>query len=181
MQKYCFFNSENSLHHLYQMPILAIYIIHAVPDSKVHGANMGPIWADRAQVGPMLAPWTLLSGVLFTIGHKTTYSSSLDRSYMKLLRAIWGIGRTRGNLLPWKLHIQALAESSYFVTVFFYWRFDVHIWITMCYRFIITSQICMFINMYQNIIWAFKLYAEKSLVNSWHMSCRTKKNISGKF
>ena len=60
-----------------------------IPDSKVHGANMGPIWgrqdpggphagpmnfakvhgatwgpsgADRTQVGPMLAPWTLLSG-----------------------------------------------------------------------------------------------------------------------
>ena len=32
------------------------------PDSKVHGANMGPIWGR--QVGPMLAPWTLLSGKL---------------------------------------------------------------------------------------------------------------------
>ena len=30
----------------------------AYPDSKVHGANMGPI------VGPMLAPWTLLSGYI---------------------------------------------------------------------------------------------------------------------
>ena len=29
------------------------------PDSKVHGANMGPC---RPQTGPMLAPWTLLSG-----------------------------------------------------------------------------------------------------------------------
>ena len=28
-------------------------------DSNLHGANMGPIWG---QVGPMLAPWTLLSG-----------------------------------------------------------------------------------------------------------------------
>ena len=28
-------------------------------ESKVHGANMGP---NRTQVGPMLAPWTLLSG-----------------------------------------------------------------------------------------------------------------------
>ena len=28
-------------------------------DSKVHGGNMGPIWGQ--QVGPMLAPWTLLS------------------------------------------------------------------------------------------------------------------------
>ena len=32
------------------------------PDNKVHGANMGHIWADRTQVGPMLTPWTLLSG-----------------------------------------------------------------------------------------------------------------------
>ena len=32
------------------------------PDSKVHGANMGPSWADRTQVGPMLALWTLPSG-----------------------------------------------------------------------------------------------------------------------
>ena len=29
------------------------------PDSKVQGVNMGPTWA---QMGPMLAPWTFLSG-----------------------------------------------------------------------------------------------------------------------
>ena len=37
------------------------------PDSKVHGANMGPTWvigSCRPQTGPMLAPWTLLSGKL---------------------------------------------------------------------------------------------------------------------
>ena len=32
------------------------------PDSKVHGANMGPPGDDRTQVGPMLAPWALLAG-----------------------------------------------------------------------------------------------------------------------
>ena len=32
------------------------------PDSKIHGANMGPIWVDRTQVGPMLVPWTLPYG-----------------------------------------------------------------------------------------------------------------------
>ena len=30
--------------------------------SKVHGANMGPTWVLSAQMGPMLAPWTLQSG-----------------------------------------------------------------------------------------------------------------------
>ena len=35
---------------------------NTTPDSKVRGADMGPSGADRTQVGPMLAPWTLLSG-----------------------------------------------------------------------------------------------------------------------
>ena len=35
----------------------ALQLLH--PDSKVHGANMGPC---RPQMDPMLAPWTLLSG-----------------------------------------------------------------------------------------------------------------------
>ena len=34
-----------------------------IPDSKFHGANMGPSGAERTQVGPMLVPWTLLSGI----------------------------------------------------------------------------------------------------------------------
>ena len=33
---------------------------HRFPDSKVHGAKMGPCWP---QMGPMLAPWILLSGL----------------------------------------------------------------------------------------------------------------------
>ena len=33
------------------------------PDSKVYGSYMGPYGADRTQVGPMLARWTLLSGL----------------------------------------------------------------------------------------------------------------------
>ena len=39
-------------------------LVHTIPcpDSKVHEANWGPSEADRTQVGPMLAPWTLLSG-----------------------------------------------------------------------------------------------------------------------
>ena len=36
------------------------------PDSKVHGANMGPIWDGQDPGGgPMLAPGTLLSGEEF--------------------------------------------------------------------------------------------------------------------
>ena len=38
------------------------------PDSMVYGAYMGPTWADRTQVGPRWATWTLLYGTpLFRI------------------------------------------------------------------------------------------------------------------
>ena len=50
------------------------------PDSKVHGANMGPIWgpsgADRTQVGPMLAPWAFLSGYVMHIHYRQKYGIS---------------------------------------------------------------------------------------------------------
>ena len=39
----------------------------AYPDSKVYGANTGPTWVQLAPDGPMLAPWTLLSGYLSCI------------------------------------------------------------------------------------------------------------------
>ena len=39
--------------------------LEAFPDSKDHGANMGPIWGRQDPAGPMLAPWTLLSGLPF--------------------------------------------------------------------------------------------------------------------
>ena len=45
--------------------LYVLYCKHSTPDNKVHGANMGPIWADRTQMGPMLAPSTLLSGTCY--------------------------------------------------------------------------------------------------------------------
>ena len=40
--------------------------INVIPDSKVHGANMGPIWGRRDPVGSNVGPWTLLSEILYT-------------------------------------------------------------------------------------------------------------------
>ena len=34
---------------------------HTYPDSKVNGANMGPIWGRQEPGGPHVGPWTLLS------------------------------------------------------------------------------------------------------------------------
>ena len=60
----------NALYHVQQQFSVhlreKVYIVWSnggmYPNSKVHGANMGPSGADRIQVGPMLAPWTSLSG-----------------------------------------------------------------------------------------------------------------------
>ena len=38
--------------------------MQAIQDRKVHGSNMGPSGSCWPQMGPMLAPWTLLSEVL---------------------------------------------------------------------------------------------------------------------
>ena len=50
---------------------------------------MGPTWgasgADRTQVGPMLAPWILLSGYLHVNGLLSTVSS-----YTYLVNRVWG-------------------------------------------------------------------------------------------
>ena len=37
-------------------------LLDTYPDSKVHGAIMGPTWVLSAPDGPMLATWILLSG-----------------------------------------------------------------------------------------------------------------------
>ena len=55
-----------------------------LPDSKVPGPTWGPSGADRTQVGPMLAPWTLLSGLLTvaplgSILHTSKYLAYLGR------------------------------------------------------------------------------------------------------
>ena len=43
---------------------IVLRLCKVIPDSKVHGANMGPTWVLSAPGGPMLSPWTLLSGIL---------------------------------------------------------------------------------------------------------------------
>ena len=58
---------QNNWKQIVQKSILLVQIfLGNYPDSKVHGAIMGPTWGPpgscRPQMGPMMAPWTLLSG-----------------------------------------------------------------------------------------------------------------------
>ena len=48
--------------------------ITSTPDSKVHGPTWGPPGSWWPQIGPMLAPWTLLSGIWFIVWHIDTYT-----------------------------------------------------------------------------------------------------------
>ena len=48
--------------------------VRSYPDNKVHEANMGPIWGRQNPGGPMLAPWTLLSGNHDLFSEKLDYN-----------------------------------------------------------------------------------------------------------
>ena len=48
------------------------------PDSKVHGAYMGPPGDNRTQVSPMLTPWTLLWRTSLENYYTTTWESLFD-------------------------------------------------------------------------------------------------------
>ena len=76
---------------------------------------MGPTWgqsgADRTQVGPMLAPWTLLSWVSFVCPNSDVYLSGTVVMY-----AIWYIApRTKGTRLNfvyfWRSYGNAKTQS----------------------------------------------------------------------
>ena len=54
--------SLDSLHGRSVMEKFKANLFNNVPDSKVHGANMGPIWGRQDPGGPHVGPWTLLSG-----------------------------------------------------------------------------------------------------------------------
>ena len=50
-----------------------------IPDSKVHGAaTWGPPGSCQPQMGPMLTPWTLLSGIFYCM----QYSGTVDHVMM---------------------------------------------------------------------------------------------------
>ena len=46
-----------------QFTSVSTAVIWNIPDSKVHGTNMGPTWVLPAPDGPRVGPWTLLSGI----------------------------------------------------------------------------------------------------------------------
>ena len=50
-------------YYIFLATVIKLIFLAAIPDSKVHGANMGPIWVLSAPDGPHVGPWTLLLGI----------------------------------------------------------------------------------------------------------------------
>ena len=79
------------------------------------GPTWGPSGADRTQVGPMLAPWTLLSG---TLSHKTI-KNLLTRQVLFFMVSWfvvaidgWLSFSDRGNDFPSKLQVTKTFHAS---------------------------------------------------------------------
>ena len=63
--------------------------------ARFMGPTWGPSGANRTQVGPMLAPWTLLSGnisystALTRAGYESKFK--LTKKYLALMGKLWGV------------------------------------------------------------------------------------------
>ena len=75
--------------------------ISGFPGSNVMGPTWGPSGADRTQVGPMLAPWTLLSGLIKT------------RPAMYNQRLHYCAGRPYLLIGCWRLWNEILASTNF--------------------------------------------------------------------
>ena len=64
--------------------------------AKFFGQKMGPPWSCWPQMGPMLAPWTLLSGPILT--HRGRYASFNNKHYPTLAHEFHGF-RTWGKFV----------------------------------------------------------------------------------
>ena len=67
-----------------------VFVFDMILDSKVHGANMGPIWVVLSSPGgPHVGPWTLLSGIgwLLPISKYSVVPVQYGQFFSKLLTA----------------------------------------------------------------------------------------------
>ena len=79
------------------------------PESKFQGANMGPSGADRTQVGPMLAPWTLPSG---SVCYFSSMVSSDILYHIKSYDLFWSQRNAKPRLIMVKTIVMLVVTSS---------------------------------------------------------------------
>ena len=113
---------------LYHCGLISFRSDHGHPNNKVPGANMGPIWVLRPQMGPMLAPWTLLSGGLHLPGQLST----MRWRQCTLLRV-----STYGDIM---ISFEAYKRGHLLTVTNHIMRFQIRSWI-MYYRLIFVQYI----------------------------------------
>ena len=62
--------------------------------ARFMGPTWGPSGADRPQVGPILAPWTLLSGITHQ-AHCSIYIETHLKSFLPQMKCLWNEPHTR--------------------------------------------------------------------------------------
>ena len=106
------YHSNKWISHRFQWTLYCVLMRHLTHKgtsliARCVGPTWGPSGADRTQVGPMLAPWTLLNGLLSTISElKDVYCWKL---WIKMIKLIW-LAIIKTNLL---LCLSFLADGYY--------------------------------------------------------------------
>ena len=91
--------------------------------ARLMGPTLGPSGADRTQVGPMLAPWTLLSGHLRIIVDQIWQFSQICYHYALLYILLWNVNLLLCHIdmdcqrrhLKWHDHGLIDHRMSYFI------------------------------------------------------------------
>ena len=100
MEQNLVFCHVSCYHWIYCSPYNIVYCFYSLIE-RFMGPTWGPSGADRTQVGPMLAPWTLLSGLLIHV-------------HLKMDAAWW--------VIIWHVSLQIRSLSA--ICVLFLWFVD---------------------------------------------------------
>ena len=106
-----------------------IYVLHRLlqdnPDSKVHGANMGPTWVLSAPDGPHFGPMNIAIRVNYLLTH-TCHQITRSRAWRsqawntRVLKLIWRFQQlARAQFTVWLLHLDVFHCQFVNLTRFF--------------------------------------------------------------
>ena len=114
------------------------------PESKVDGANMGPPGSCRPQLGPTLAPWTLLSGSLIMCMIRGIYCMiHADVCHMPphgwlvyayMTTALYATDVTANTRPPWQYHCHTHTHRYIHTYIYIYIYIYVNSVIEICYH-----------------------------------------------
>ena len=104
-----------------------VYLVDTIPESKVHGANTGPIWGRQDPGVPHVDPMNLLSGMQTAGSEKLLYELSTSEARWKTIRLLrphepWTIKTYHAKSNPgnWRIKVKAFQ----YVKASVHWKLD---------------------------------------------------------